>query len=73
VYSLEPLNRVTIMHSGLPPAMEELVMHFTGRACEGILNLYVGYDERVLTECSRDLTMFQMPFRALRLVTLPME
>jgi len=46
-------------------------MHFTGRACGGILDLYVGYNERVLAEHSRDLTTFQMPFGALRLVILP--
>jgi len=72
VHSLEPLNRVTIVHSGLPLATEELAMHFAGRACGGILDLYVGYDERVLAEHSRDLTTFQTPFGALRLVTLPM-
>jgi len=72
VHSLEPLNRVMIAHSGLPPVTEELAMHFAGRACSGILDLYVGYDERVLAECSRDLTTFQTSFRALRLVTLPM-
>jgi len=72
VHSLEPLNRVTIAYSGLPPATEELAMHFAGRACEGILDLYIGYDERVLAERSRDLTTFQTPFGALRLVTLPM-
>jgi len=72
MYSLEPLNKVTITHSGLSPATEELVMHFTGRACREILNLYVRYNKRVLAEHSRDFTMFQMPFRALRLVTLPM-
>ena len=37
------------------------------------MDLYVGYDEKVLAECSRDLTTFQTPFRALRLVMLPME
>jgi len=63
---------VTIAHSGLPPATEELAMHFAERACSGILDLYVGYDERVLAERSRDLTTFQTPFGALRLVTLPM-
>jgi len=47
-------------------------MHFAGRACSGILDLYVGYDERVLAEHFRDLTTFQTPFGALRLVTLPM-
>ncbi|KAF7783144.1 hypothetical protein Agabi119p4_2520 [Agaricus bisporus var. burnettii] len=72
VHSLEPLNKVTIAHSGLPPATEELAMHFAGRACNGVLDLYVGYDERVLAESSRDLTTFQTPFGALRLVTLPM-
>jgi len=72
VHSLEPLNKVTIAHSGLPPATKELAIHFTGRACSGILDLYVGYDKRVLVERSRDLTTFQMPFRTLRLVTLPM-
>jgi len=72
VHSLEPLNRVTIVHSGLPPATEELAMHFAGRACGRILDLYIRYDERVLAKCLRDLTTFQTPFGALRLVALPM-
>jgi hypothetical protein len=72
VHSLEPLNAVTIAHSGLPPATEELAAKFAGRACSGLLDLYVGYDERLLAEESRDLTMFQTPYGALRLVTLPM-
>ena len=72
VHSLEPLNAVTIAHSGLPPATEELASRFAGRACGGMLDLYVGYDERLLAEESRDMTTFQTPFGALRLVTLPM-
>ena len=72
VHSLEPLNAVTIAHSGLPPATEELASKFSGRACGGMFDLYVGYDERLLAEESRDLTTFQTPFGALRLVTLPM-
>src|SRR5271163_1533735 len=72
VHSLEPLNEVTIAHSGLPPATETLAAQFAGRACGGMLDLYVGYDERTLSESSRDLTTFQTPFGALRLVTLPM-
>lgn len=72
VHSLEPLNAVTIAHSGLPPAAEELAEHFSGRACGGILDLYVGYDKRILAEKSRDLTTFQTPFGALRLTMLPM-
>ena len=72
VHSLEPLNEVTIAHSGIPPATETLAAQFAGRACGGMFDLYVGYDERTLAESSRDLTTFQTPFGALRLVTLPM-
>ena len=72
MYSLEPFNRVTIVHLGLLLATEELAMHFAGRACGRILDLYMGYNEQVLAKCLRDLTTFQTPFRALRLVTLPM-
>ncbi|KNZ75565.1 hypothetical protein J132_02506 [Termitomyces sp. J132] len=35
VHSLEPLNKVTIAHSGLLPATEELASHFAGHACDG--------------------------------------
>jgi hypothetical protein len=37
-----------------------------------MLDLYVGYDERLIAETSLDYTTFQTPFGALRLVTLPM-
>jgi len=72
VHSLEPLNAVTIAHSGLPPATDELANHFAGRACGGCLDLYSGYDARDLAEGSRDFTTFQTPFGALRIVKLPM-
>ena len=72
VHSLEPLNAVTIAHSGVPPATEDLAMKFAGRSCGGMFDLYVGYDERLLAEESRDMTTFQTPYGAMRLVTLPM-
>ncbi len=72
VQSLEPLNAVTIAHSGVPPFTEQIVEQFAGRACAAMLDLYVGYDERALAEVSRDFTTFQTPFGALRLTTLPM-
>jgi hypothetical protein len=72
VHSLEPLNQVTIQHSGIPPIPEHLAEQFGGRSCRGMLDLYVGYDERLIAESSRDYTTFQTPFGALRLVTLPM-
>ncbi|KNZ74504.1 hypothetical protein J132_06458, partial [Termitomyces sp. J132] len=40
IHSLEPLNKVTIAHSGLPPTTEELAGHFASCACSGILDLY---------------------------------
>jgi hypothetical protein len=72
VQSLEPLNAVTIAHSGVPPFTEQLVEQFAGRACGAMLDLYVGYDERALAEVSRDFTTFQTPYGAHRLTTLPM-
>jgi hypothetical protein len=72
VHSLEPLNRISIWHSGVPPIPDHIVEQFAGRACGAALDLYVGYDERLIAEDSRDLTTFQMPFGSLRLVTLPM-
>ena len=72
VQSLEPLNEVTIQHSGVLPFPEQLAEHFAARACGSVLDLYVGYDERALATSSRDFTTFQTPFGAMRLTTLPM-
>ena len=57
VHSLEPLNEVTIAHSGVPPATETSVAQFTGQACGGMLDLYVGYDEWTLSKDSRNMGM----------------
>ena len=72
VQSLEPLNQVTIAHSGVPPFTDQLAEQFAGRACNSMLDLYIGYDERAIAPSSRDLTTFQTPYGALRLTTLPM-
>lgn len=66
------MNAVTIQHSGVTPIPEHIAENFACRACEGMLDLYIGYNERNITEASRDLTTFQTPFGALRLVGLPM-
>ena len=73
VHSLKPLNKVTIQHSGVVPVPEHLAEQFGGCACSGMLNLYVAFDKRKVAESSRDLTTFQTPFGALRIVTLPMS
>jgi hypothetical protein len=52
VHSLEPLNCVTIQHSGVPPIPEHLAGQFGGCICGGMLDLYIGYDERLIAESS---------------------
>src|ERR1700677_4182706 len=37
-----------------------------------MFDLFVGYDERLIAESSRDYMTFQTPYGALHLVTLPM-
>ena len=54
------------------PFTEHIAEQFAGCACGGILDLYVGYDERVLTPSSHDYTTFQTPYGALHLTKLPM-
>ena len=73
VHSLEPLNKVTIKHTRVTPFTDQIGEHFASRACGGMLDLYVGYDERGLSESSQDLTTFQSPFSTLQLVILPIE
>jgi len=58
VHSLELLNKAAIAYSGLLLATKKLAMHFMGKACGRILDLYVGYNKQVPVECSRDLTTF---------------
>ena len=64
VQSLEPLNKVTIQHSGVPPFTDQLAEQFAGRACGSMMDLFVGYDERALALSSRDYTTFQTPYGA---------
>lgn len=72
VHSIEPLNTITIWHSRVTPFTEQITKQFTGHACEGPLDLYVGYDKHALTETSHDYTTFQTPYGALHLTKLPM-
>jgi hypothetical protein len=72
VHSLEPLNKVTMKHVGITPFTDQIGEHFAGQVCSGMLDLFVSYNECRLVPELRDLTMFQSPFGALCLVTLPM-
>ena len=72
IHSLEPLNHVTIKHTGVTPFTDQIGKHFAGHTCGSMLDLYVCYDECSLAESSHNLTTFQSPFGALRLVMLLM-
>jgi hypothetical protein len=52
VHSLEPLNKVTIKHAGVTPFPNQIGEHFASHACGGMLDLYVRYDERGLSDTS---------------------
>jgi hypothetical protein len=72
VESLKELNTVTITHSGVLPFTEQLAEQFAGCACTGMMDLFISYDKRTITESSHDLMTFQSPFGTLRLTTLLM-
>lgn len=72
VHDLQPLNAVTIKDSALPPMVEQYAEAFGGRACYGMFDLFVGFDQRSLATSSRDLTTFQTPLGTFRLTSIPM-
>ena len=72
VHSLEPLNAVTIQHSGITPFTEQIAEQIASQACSGILDLYIGYNERALVPSSCNYTTFQTPYGMLRLTKLLM-
>ena len=69
IHSLEPLNKITIKHAGVPPITDHLAEQF----CGAMLDLYVGYNEQLIAESSCDYTTFQTSYGALQLVMLPMD
>ena len=72
VHDLQPLNKVTIRDSAVPPLTEQYAESFGGRACYAMLDLFVSFDQRTLAERSRDLTTFQTPLSVKRLTSVPM-
>jgi hypothetical protein len=72
VHDLQPLNRVTIRDSGVPPVIDEIIEETCGRQIYSLLDALVGYDHQPIEERSRDLTTFQSPLGLLRLTALPM-
>jgi len=72
VHDLQPLNAVSIQDRGVPPISEPYAESFGGRACYGVFDLFVSFDQRVLDPSSRDMTTFQTPLGTYRLTRIPM-
>ena len=72
VHDLQPLNAVAIRDPAVPPLVEPYTESFGGRACYGMFDLFVGFDQRPLAPQSRDMTTFQTPLGTLRLTCIPM-
>ncbi len=56
----------------MPPLIEQLAETFGVHACYGIFDLFVTFDQRLLSVKSRDLTTFQTPLGTFHLSVLPM-
>jgi hypothetical protein len=72
VHDLQKLNSITIKDAGLPPAVEQFAEWYAAKSIYTLMDIYVGYDHRIIDEGSRDLTTFQTPMGTFRLTSLPM-
>ena len=71
VHDLQPLNAVTIRNSGVLPIPDQVIKSMAGRLCYSMLDLYSGYNQRLLDASSCDLTTVQSPVGAVRLTIVP--
>ena len=72
VHDLQKLNGVSIKDAAVPPILDEFVESYAGRSVCTVLDMYWGFHARMLDKESRDMTAFQTPLGALRIVSLPM-
>jgi hypothetical protein len=71
VHDLQQLNSVTVKDSATMPYVEHFVEQCVGRAIYSMMDLFIRFDHRVLTEESRDITTFQTPLGMFQLTVLP--
>ncbi len=63
---------MTIHDAMLQPQVEDMIESFAGRTMYELFDLKLGYDSRILSPCSRDLTSFYIDgMGLLHLVRLP--
>ena len=71
INDVQPLNKVTIRDSGLPPAVDEFSEDFAGYPISSAIDYYSGYYQIPLDMESRDMTAFMTELGLLRITRLP--
>lgn len=71
VQDVQELNKVTVRDSALPPRPDDFAEDFAGRVIYGCIDLYSGYDARIIANHSRPLTTFHSPEGPRRNTALP--
>ena len=61
VHDLQRLNVITIHNAAIPPFVNQFVESMAAQSCYTLLNLFFGYDHRMLNVSSCNLTRFQTP------------
>ena len=71
INDVQPLNRITIRESGLPPSVDEFSEDFAGYPITSAIDYYSGYFQVPLAMESRDLTAFMTDLGLMRITRLP--
>jgi hypothetical protein len=71
VHDVQELNKVTIRDAALPPRVDDFAEGLVGRSIYALVDLFAGYDGRVLSVKSRPLTTFTSIIGPHRLTSLP--
>ncbi len=71
INDVQPLNKVTIRDSGMPPAVDEFSEDFAGYPITSAIDYYSGYYQISLDKLSRDLTSFLTALGLVRMTRLP--
>jgi hypothetical protein len=71
VVDASPMNSITIRDTGRPPVIDEMIQEFVGFETYALFDLYRGYEQRWLSEKSRDMTSIRTPIGLLRCTKLP--
>ena len=72
INDVQPLNRVTIRDSGMPPSVDEFSEDFAGYPIVSAIDYFSGYYQIPLDRRSRDLTAFLTALGLVRMTRLPM-